>query len=94
MNCNCSDSVLLFLEYSYIDKILLRKDIINGVLFALNNTTFFHADYNCIKNILIFLEIEGSITNQLLLDLSTQKGLKIIIEFLEKNENQILRKSL
>jgi hypothetical protein len=91
MHCDCTYSVLFFLEFSFIDKIFLRKDIIKGVLFALENTTFFHVDINCIKNILIFLEIEGSVIDQVIVDIKIQQNWKVIIEFLKKNQNQILR---
>jgi hypothetical protein len=49
MHCSCTDSVLFFLEFSFIDKILLREDIINGVFFTLENTSFFHVDINCVE---------------------------------------------
>jgi len=90
----CSDSVLLFLEYNYINKVLLRTDIIDGILFTLKYIKLLHVDENCIRNILIFLEIEASIIDQVILDIKIQKNWKVIIEFLENNQNQILRKSL
>ena len=92
MHCDCTYSVLFFLEFSFIDKIFLRKNIINGVLFALENNTFLHVDINCIKNILIFLEIEIDIIDKVILDVVNQQNWKIIIEFLKKNQNQILRR--
>jgi len=92
MHCSCTDSVLFFLEFSFVDKILLREDIINGVFFALENTRFFHVDINCVKNILIFLEIENDIIDKVILDVINQQNWKVIIEFLKKNQNQILRK--
>jgi len=92
MHCSCTDSVLFFLEFSFIDKILLREDIINGVFFGLENTTFFHVEINCVKNILIFLEIENNIIDKVILDITTQQNWKVIIKFLKENQNQILRK--
>ena len=92
MHWSCTDNVLFFLEFSFIDKILLREEIINGAFFALKNTRFFHVDINCLKNILIFLEIENNIIDEVILDITTQQNWKVIIEFLKENQNEILRK--
>ena len=92
MHYSSTDSVLFFLEFNFLDKILLREDILTGLSVALKSTSFLYVDVNCVKNILIFLEIENDIIDEVILDSTNQQKWQVIIEFLNKNKNQILRK--
>lgn len=62
---------------------MLKTEIIEGILFALQHKKFFYADDKCVKNVLLFLEIEEKLINQLLIDLSINKTLQVIIIFIQ-----------
>lgn len=91
MNVKSTKTVLLFLEKNQIDKSLLKNEIIDGILFALQHKKFFYADKECVKNVLIFLEIEENLVNQLLIDFLTKKSLQVIIDFLQENRDEVLK---
>lgn len=89
MHLETSDMILLILEKNNLNKIVLKDNIIEGILWAFKYRKFCYANFNCVMNLLVFLEIDGLIVFRLL-TLYEETNLTIINEFILKNQTTIL----
>jgi len=84
MNSYLSDSVLLFLKkYSLYNK-AKKNNLITGVNFAFNYLSFRFGDGKCIRNVLIFLEIDSNDIELLMKEISVKKSYRVISSYLSE----------
>jgi len=82
MNTYLSDDVLFFLKKnSFYDKVR-KKDIIKAVNFCFTLGSFMFGNEKCVRNVLIFLEIDKDDIEFLLKDFSFKKSLKPIQNYI------------
>lgn len=82
MNSYLSDDVLFFLKKNSFYGKGIKKDIIKAANFSFNLKDFRFGNEKCVRNVLIFLEIDKDDIEALLKDFSFKKSLTPINNYI------------